>query len=467
MSRNKEVHIRSKIDAHAILYDGLELGVFERDENDILHLKLHKGIKKSWLPYIFELALDNNADMDKIINIWIKERVFPKNRINNRKLLKDLGLKRYNITDIVKKTHCSLITDPYWVSFSEDDMYNEVSARGTVGLNYYPYNSIGIKNEEDYIWRVNKDKEITNIEPNNDKVIYWRDKELIIPDSINSHANGGRLEKFWVQDRKTGRQFLIKGSTSFSYEPYCEKIAYIIGRDLGIDVLEYDIIPAKEFVNMSKIISPLCKHVSICEKIDRVGYSITSVAEIKRAKNAVLSDGEQHITNKMVMEELFDKKYLDTMLLFDAIIGNTDRHYGNVHLLRDLNGEFSPAPLLDNGASLLATATLFGLLWYEDTIGQHYNSSKTISRNHAKQIKYISTLKNINYNIPSKTIQILHDIQPVLDEMPKYRYRMIKKYITLRLHKYLGMLKRDTQYTPLYFKPLNFVSSIRREQEHT
>lgn len=163
MSRNKEVHVRSKIDAHAILYDGLELGVFERDENDVLHLKLHKGIKKSWLPYIFELALDNNADMDKIINIWIKERVFPKNRINNRKLLKGLGLRRYNITDIVKKTHCSLITDPYWISFSEDDMYNEVSARGTVGLNYYPYNSIGINNEEDYIWRVNKDKEITNI----------------------------------------------------------------------------------------------------------------------------------------------------------------------------------------------------------------------------------------------------------------------------------------------------------------
>ena len=57
----------------AIMCDALELGRFERDANNILRLKLHDGVNKSWLPYIFEIGL--NDDMDKIIKIWKKDRV--------------------------------------------------------------------------------------------------------------------------------------------------------------------------------------------------------------------------------------------------------------------------------------------------------------------------------------------------------------------------------------------------------
>ena len=103
-------------------------------------------------------------------------------------------------------------------------------------------------------------------------IINWNDKELIIRDYKQSHVNGGRLSKFWVEDRKTGREFLLKGSTLFGYEPFCEKIAYIIGKNLGMDVLEYDIIPLSEINNVIPIKS-YCKYVSICEKIDRKNLS--------------------------------------------------------------------------------------------------------------------------------------------------------------------------------------------------
>jgi hypothetical protein len=135
----------------AIMYDGLELGTFYRDETDTLRLKLHDNVKKSWLPYIFEIGID--SDMENIITVWRKERVFPKNRLGSKRMLKELGLKRYNIANIAEITRCSVITDPYWIVYKETDRYHINSIRGQMGESRYPYNSLEIKNEGDYIWR--------------------------------------------------------------------------------------------------------------------------------------------------------------------------------------------------------------------------------------------------------------------------------------------------------------------------
>ena len=137
----------------AIMYDGLELGKFKQD-NGKLKLELNKGIEKTWLPYIFELGYDKGTDMNKIISAWIKERVFPKNRLHSRKMLKELGLFRYDINKIAELTRCSLITDPYWLVYNDSDTYVNNTTRGQMGLECYPYNSLNLANEEKYIWRI-------------------------------------------------------------------------------------------------------------------------------------------------------------------------------------------------------------------------------------------------------------------------------------------------------------------------
>ena len=453
----------------AIMYDGLELGKFVKDNNKT-KLVLNKGVKKSWLPYIFDIGIDAGTDMNIILEAWIKERVFPNNRFGRSKMLRELGLKRYDVHKIAEITRCSLLTDPYWLVYDESDLYNEKSVRGQIGLEYYPYNSLGVidKNDEDkYIWRIAKDCKVTTKKKDysNSEIIEWNGKQLVMHDFVKSHANGGRLEKFWMEDIKTGRQFLVKGSSWFGFEPYCEKLAYLIGKNLGFDVLEYDIIDAKYFKGIN-ILSPFCKHASICEKIDRIGYSITSVAEIKRARNIVKRPEDRSITNREVMYDLLSSDYIDRMFFFDALIGNSDRHYGNVHLLRDLDGNFIGAPLLDNGASLLAQASLIGEMVFDIRIGEHYNKACTIANNHEKQISTIKSLKNINFNIPAKTVEIVHDIDPILHTMPRYKGRLIKKYIVYRLHKYLGMLKKTSQYSTIKLKPVKG-SEIIREIEHT
>ena len=273
-----------------------------------------------------------------------------------------------------------------------------------------------------------------------EKIVNWDKYELRISDFESSHANGGRLGKIWAEDLKSGRVFLIKGSGKFGYEPFSEKMAYIIGKNLGIDVLEYDIIPAELFDGVIPV-NPKCPYVSICEKIDKDRFCVSSIAEIKRARNVIIGDKKKFTTNRKVMYELIDKEYIDTMILLDAIIGNEDRHYGNVHVIRGLDGQIVGAPLLDNGASLLATRTDMEIALAGNTVGERFNRSFTIDETHDKQLETVTTINNIDFNITTKTIQILNELQPTLELMKPIRAKAIERYIIYRLHKYLGMIK--------------------------
>lgn len=135
----------------ALMYDGLELGKFIRDDKNVLRLRLNPNIQAVWLPYIFYIGLDK--DMEIVINAWLKERIFPKNRLGANKMLKALGLRRYNLKKIAEITRCSVITDPYWIAYEDTDTYSNQSIRGQIGGKGYPYNSLNIHNEGDYIWR--------------------------------------------------------------------------------------------------------------------------------------------------------------------------------------------------------------------------------------------------------------------------------------------------------------------------
>ena len=274
-----------------------------------------------------------------------------------------------------------------------------------------------------------------------ENIIKWRDMELVVSDFNKSHANGGRLGKLWVEDRLSGRVFLVKSSGWLSYEPFSEKIAYIIGKNLGIDVLEYDILPMELFKGVFPRTS-FCKYVSICEKVDRKGCSMMSIAEIKRARNAFLSKkDENYQKNEDIMYELLPKKYIDTMLLFDAIIGNDDRHFGNVHILRNLDGEIVGAPILDNGASLLAKANIFGIILSGIRVGKVFDKTSMLYYKHAEATKHIETVNGVNFNITAKAINILNEIEPTLQLMSKIRANAIRKYIVYRLYKHLGNIK--------------------------
>ncbi len=131
-----------------LMYDALVLAEFYTDENGQLKLRLMKNIKSTWLPYIFELAYNKDMDLTDILEGWKKERVFPKNRYGSKQLLKELGLKKYDVDKIAELTRCSLTNDPYWLAISEDDTFTKCSAK----TDKREYNQLGLK-EEDYVWK--------------------------------------------------------------------------------------------------------------------------------------------------------------------------------------------------------------------------------------------------------------------------------------------------------------------------
>ena len=137
-----------------LMYDALELGDFVKDADGKITLQLNNNVEKTWLPYIFELAYDSNFDMGIVLNEWKKERVFPKSRYGSKKLLRQLGINKYDIDEILKRTNYSVLTDPYWISNSTDETYTKCSVRGKQNSAKLPYNSLEIKNESDFKWRI-------------------------------------------------------------------------------------------------------------------------------------------------------------------------------------------------------------------------------------------------------------------------------------------------------------------------
>lgn len=137
----------------SLMYDALELGKFKYDESGKLKLVLNEGINVAWLPVQFYLAYLHDVDMKPILKAWKKERVFPMNRVNSFIMLLKLGLLWYSVEKIAYKTRCSVINDPYWLTYEDTDRFRVNTARGTLGDGLFPYNSIGL-HEEDYIWKI-------------------------------------------------------------------------------------------------------------------------------------------------------------------------------------------------------------------------------------------------------------------------------------------------------------------------
>ena len=77
--------------------------------------------------YTFKAMQKLNADKDKK---WFKEtlfnRIFPRNRVDAREILRDLGLDRYDEWEIIKKNHLFCVNDCIWMSkeYNPSDFFN-------------------------------------------------------------------------------------------------------------------------------------------------------------------------------------------------------------------------------------------------------------------------------------------------------------------------------------------------------
>lgn len=273
-------------------------------ETNIRIIEVHEENKE-----LFPLDLAEISERG--IVSWIKHRSIPKNRAYVDTLLSSLGLSINRPLDLIGVSKGLSLNDCYWLkqedsrdSFDGVNLYDNRFSRVLGQIAFTGYGSSNVSG-------------LT---------------------SSPEFTTNGMLPKCWR--RIDGKILLYKGGTmgasNTGNEPYSEFYAYQIGKILGINVIPY---------NLSKWKDILC---STCELFTSKDLSFVPVGRIVR------SGGMQAV--KAYYKELGPEfeKALNDMLIFDALIFNTDRHYGNFGFLIDshTNSIIAPAPLFDHGNSL-------------------------------------------------------------------------------------------------------------------
>jgi len=330
--------------------------------------------KRELIPLDMELTNDG-------LSRWLKHRTIPKNRAYVHNFLSKCGLNINRPMTIVKVSKGLSLNDCYWVveeGFKGSyDKYNLYDNRFSQVLALIAFTGYGSSIRTSLV-------------------------------SCPEFTTNGMLPKCWR--RQNGKILLYKGATSGASntgnEPYSEYYAAQIARELGISSISYE---------LSKWKGELC---STCELFTSKEVSFLPVGRV------VTSGGMEAV--RKYYEELGQNfvDALNDMLVLDAIIMNTDRHFGNFGFLVDnrTNKIIAPAPLFDHGNSLLNfagnddlkndetltayTKTLVPCT-YDDFIGTAKKVLMPRHREGLRKLLVFAFKKNPRYNLPEKRLKML------------------------------------------------------------
>ena len=257
---------------------------------------------------VFPLDLELNGDG---IVKWLRRRVIPKNRAFVDEILRTLELSINNTKGIIDVCKGLSLNDSYWIvplgfegMFAEYNLYEN---RFSNVLSLVAYT--GFPGE----------REAFSTSP-----------EL---------TTQGMLRKAWRHIEGDGI-WLYKGGTTGAAnagrEPYSEFYACQIAERMGLNAVHYDL----EY--WKGILASKCRlFTDIDTAYISIGYLVRS-GGLKACLDFFKAVGPEA------------EEAVRSMLVFDAVIYNEDRHFGNFGVLRDnRSGKIiGAAPVFDNGLSL-------------------------------------------------------------------------------------------------------------------
>jgi len=297
------------------LFKKYELRIFDQtllrfglEPSDIEGLRVAPFSYEGALRYLFPLDMELTKES---IAAWLRRRVIPKNRAFVDEILRTLGLSHGNTQGIIDICKGLSLNDCYWVvpegfdgKFADYNLYEN---RFSEILALVAYTGAGQGNEA-----------------------FTTSPEL---------TTNGALPKAWRFIESDGITLYKGGTTGASNagnEPFSEFYACQIALAMGLDAVHYGL------ENWKGILASTCK---LFTSLDVAYVPIGGVVRSGGLK-ACLEYYEK--LNPQAFEAV------KSMLVFDAVICNQDRHFGNFGLLRDNHtGEIlGPAPLFDHGFSL-------------------------------------------------------------------------------------------------------------------
>ena len=163
---------------------------------------------------------------------------------------------------------------------------------------------------------------------------------------LNSPDNttDGMLNKRWILD-EYGKRLLIKGNGSSGREVYNEIVATMLYRRL---------LPASRYVEY-RLANWRGNDVCVCENFLRDDEEFIPAWYVFKTKKKSNNHSEfRHYCE--ICEDLgidHAENQLTRMLVCDSILANTDRHWGNFGVIRNIETlEYRWAPIFDTGMSL-------------------------------------------------------------------------------------------------------------------
>lgn len=312
---------------------------------------------------------------------WLKSRTIPKNRAYVHNFLSKCNLNLNRPMNIIKVSKGLSLNDCYWVveegfsgTFEKYNLYDNRFSRVLALIAFTGYGSS------------------------------VRSSLASCPE----FTTNGMLPKCWR--RVAGEIKLYKGGTSGASntgnEPYCEYYAAQIAKELGISAIDY---------GLSKWEGELC---STCVLFTSKEYAFLPVGKV------VTSGGMEAVASYYEKMGAAYAKALADMLVLDAIICNTDRHFGNFGFLVDnrTNEIVAPAPLFDHGnslfnfagkddlasdAALTAYAQTLMPCVYDDFIG---TAKAVLTPEHREGLRHLLNFRfkrHSHYNLPEERLDLL------------------------------------------------------------
>ncbi len=326
------------------------------------------------------LPLELTSVTDNDVASWIRHRTIPRNRAYVNSLLAAMGLSPNRQMDIIKASKGLSLNDSYWVveegfdgTFDKYNLYDNRFSRVLGLIAFTGYGS-------DHPSGMTSSPEFTT---------------------------NGMLPKCW---RRENGIKLYKGGTegasNTGNEPYSEFYASEIAK-----ILEFNAIP----YTLSVWKNRLC---SVCDIFTSKDLSFVPVGRL------VKSGGMKAV--REFYAELGEEftRALDEMIIFDAVIYNTDRHYGNFGVLVDskTNKIVAPAPLFDHGNSLFSLAgldtfhneaalnkyakTLLPCV-YDDFVAEAKAVLTHEDRNRLRKLLDVRLKRHSRYNLPNDRLTLI------------------------------------------------------------
>lgn len=286
------------------------------------------------LPFPLKTNLDNKVLLD-----WINHRKAPKNRQFVNQIMNAIEDSR-NPLKYVDISHALSLNDAYWITNDEVP-----SKWQDFNLYDHPFDDVLA-----YVAFTGYHEKVKGV--------------ITSPELTSS----GMLKKCWT-NRDDGI-YLLKGD-DFVPRPdrrnqaTMEFYAAQVAEKMGFEHVGYDL---EQFHHRNGDKEIVCK----CKLFTSENIGFINAYEYFLAKGFNTLDADLgDLSSQAKMAKLYGETEYQDLMVFDSLICNQDRHLGNFGYLVDNNtGEFlRPAPIFDNGFSLLAGASQNGLDNLEDYIG--------------------------------------------------------------------------------------------------